>query len=158
MVEDVGRSPSGPGQSPSGSSQSTLSQAQPTVPNAGKALQLVPKAIFDAWGDLDLGEPEQAWACAVKRFREEARINRQCADQRKREARDADGQARLHLARAAEFESLARAMERAPITFPASGMSAGTAETNEDSAQGEARQRGGEAETPNPTRGDTHGE
>jgi hypothetical protein len=40
------------------------------------ALNLTPKATYEAWGDLDLGEPQSAWACAVDRFREEARINR----------------------------------------------------------------------------------
>jgi hypothetical protein len=83
-------------------------------------LNLTPRPIFEAWGDLDLGEPEQAWACAVDRFREEARINKQCADQWRRTVEDATKQAEQHARRAEEFANLANAIERAPIAFAAS--------------------------------------
>jgi hypothetical protein len=83
------------------------------------ALNLTPKATYEAWGDLDLGAPEEAWACAVDRFREEARINRQCAEQQRNLSEDAAEQAEHHAARAEDFAKLADAIERAPITFTA---------------------------------------
>jgi hypothetical protein len=113
------------------------------------ALNLTPKPIFEAWGDLDLGEPEQAWACAVDRFREEARINKQCADQCRRAAEDATKQAEQHARRAEEFANLANAIERAPIAFAAS---ADTRPKGGDSTEIEAPFTSGvvgEAETPN---------
>lgn len=93
------------------------------------ALNLTPKATYAAWGDLDLGAPEEAWACAIDRFREESRINRQCAEQERKKAKDAAEQAELHAKRAEDFANLANALERASITFAASGMEAGTVET-----------------------------
>jgi hypothetical protein len=84
------------------------------------ALNLTPKATYEAWGDLDRGAPEEAWACAVDRFREEARINSQCAEQQRKLAEDAAEQAERHARRAEDFAKLADAIERAPITFAAS--------------------------------------
>jgi hypothetical protein len=136
------------------------SQAEPLVPNAVEALQLVPKTILDQWSYLDLGEPQQAWACAVDRFKEEAQINQQCAEQQRKIAADASEQARLHAERAVEFDSLARAIERAAITFPAS---VDTLPKGQDAQQGLAGTESGavgdsrDAQTPSPnlSQGDT---
>jgi hypothetical protein len=84
------------------------------------ALNLTPRAAYEAWGDLDLGAPENAWACAIDRFREEARINRQCAEQEQKKAEDAAKQAQIHASRAEDYARLADAIEGAPITFAAS--------------------------------------
>lgn len=129
----TGVPPSGSGSRPSGGA-ATASPAEPSIPNAAvEALQLVPKAIYHQWGDLELGEPEQAWACAIDRFKEEALHSRQCAEQMEKRAEDASNQARIHFERAFEFDALARAIESNPITFSASAMSAGTAETQSGS-------------------------
>lgn len=82
---------------------------------------------------LDCGDAQSTWQELVYHLKFRAAQSRDIARDLERDARDATAQAEDHRRNAVEFENLAEAMKKAPVTFPKtekteSTRSAGSAE------------------------------